>query len=85
MTPRKTGHDPLILGNDTPFFQGHGDSRYAHFLRFWQLGFAFWRFGPRRLGTGPYGRKPGECGRIAAAVGIAGASGFGVDHSRGLI
>ena len=25
MTPRQRGHDPLILGNDQPFFKGHGE------------------------------------------------------------
>ena len=27
MTPGKRGHDPIILGNDQPFFKGHGESR----------------------------------------------------------
>ena len=29
LTPRKRGHNPLILGNDPPFLKGQRDSRYV--------------------------------------------------------
>ena len=29
MTRSKWAHDPIILGNDQPFFKGHGDSKCA--------------------------------------------------------